>query len=129
VAAGIAAGHVNADVVPHGPPFAFGGVARHGPYTVSIDTTGLVRATGNGGLSRLGVSHLDASEIAALNRIARAARFGSMPALTQCPAAAPNSTTWIRIGVKKVTVRGACLPAYQRVFKAFVRAVKFFSSG
>jgi hypothetical protein len=123
---GLAAADVG---VPKGPPFAFGGVAAHGPYTVTIDASGLVRATGNGGLSRLGVSHLGRPQVAELNRVARAARFGSLPALTRCPAAQANSTTWVSIGSKKVTVHGACLPAYQRVFKTLVATVHFFSSG
>src|SRR5262245_55783504 len=114
---------------PHGPPFEFGGVARHGPYTVKIDGNGDVMAIGNGGLSRLGVTHLGPSQIAALNADARTAHFGSLPTTTRCSDAQANPTTWVRIGSKKVTVHGPCLPAYQHLFKALVRTVRFYSSG
>jgi len=115
--------------MPHGPPFAFGGTARHGPYTVTIDSNGDVTTTGNGGLSRIGVTHLGSSQIAALNADARAARFGSLPAMTRCPNAQANSTTWVRIANKKVSVHGGCVPGYQQLFKALVKSVNFFSSG
>jgi hypothetical protein len=87
-----------------------------------------VHATGNGGLTRIGRPQLAPTELAALNRSATGARFGSLPALTRCTAATAASTTWIRVGSKKVTVDGACLPAYQRLFKALVAAVHFYTS-
>jgi hypothetical protein len=114
---------------PHGPPFQFGGTARHGPYTVTIDSQGDVTATGNGGLSRIGVTHLGPTQDAALNADARAAHFGSLPAMTHCSNAQANSTTWVRIASKKVSVHGACLPAYQHLFNALVKSVNFYSSG
>jgi hypothetical protein len=34
----------------------------------------------------------------------------------------------VRIGGKTVTVRGTCLPAFQRVLGALVAAVRFYDS-
>lgn len=116
-----------AAATPHGPPFEFGGIARQGAYTVTIDANGDVTTTGNGGLSRIGRTHLAPSQIASLNADAQAARFGSFPPTTRCPNAQANSTTWVRIASKKVTVHGTCLPGYRRLLNALVTTVHFYS--
>jgi hypothetical protein len=113
----------------HRPPFAFGGLASHGNYTVVIATDGSVRATGDGGLTRLGMPHLSRSQLAALSKSVTRAHFGSLPASTRCVGATPATTTWVRIGSKKVTVAGQCRAAYQRLFKAFVTATHLALSG
>lgn len=108
---------------------AFGGMARYGAYAVTIEPDGAVHAAGDGGRARVGVPQLDTTEIAALVRAAARARFARMPAYTRCPGAGLRSTTWILIGARKVTVRGICVPAYQRLFKALVTATAFFNFG
>jgi hypothetical protein len=117
-----------ASVTPHGPPFSFGGIGPHGAYTVNIDINGSVHAAGNGGLTRVGSPLLAPTQLNALNRSATLAHFGGFRSLTRCAGALAASTTWIRIGSKKVTVTGTCLPAYQRLFKAFVAATHFHAS-
>ena len=107
------------------PRFAFGGVGVHGPYTVSIASDGSVHATGAEGLIR-SASHITLVQLAALDRRATLARFTSLPTLTRCPGATARSTTWIRIGSKKVTVVGTCLPAYQKLRSAFLTATNLF---
>jgi hypothetical protein len=111
---------------PHGPPFAFGGVGAHGAYTVSIAADGSVHATGDDGLTRA-AAQLPPSRLVAIDRRATLARFGGFPNLKRCSGATARSTTWIRIGSKKVTVVGTCLPAYQRLWKALVAATDFYS--
>ena len=113
---------------PHGPPFAFGGVGPHGAYTVSIAADGSVHATGDEGLIRT-ASQLLPSRLVAIDRSATLARFGGFPNLKRCPGATARSATWIRIGSKKVTVVGTCLPAYQRLWKALVAATGLYSGG
>jgi dipeptidyl aminopeptidase/acylaminoacyl peptidase len=121
--------HAATGMTPHGPPFAFGGLASHGLYSIVIATDGSVRATGDGGLTRLGVPHLAPSQLAALNRSITHAHFGSLPSSTRCVGATPATTTWIRVGSKKVTVAGTCLTAYQRLFTTFVKATHLTLSG
>lgn len=113
---------------PHGPPFAFGGYRPHGAYVVRIDGDGSVHASGGGGLTRAAVQ-VSSSQLVALDRRATRARFGSFPAYTRCSGATTNTTTWIRIGSKKVTVAGTCFDAYQQLWKAFVAATHLFFSG
>ena len=114
-------------VAQHGRSVAFGGIGPHGAYTVRIAADGYVQATGNGGLTRVGAPQLAPTQLAALDRNAALDHFGSFPDLTRCTGATAASTTWIRIGSKKVTVVGICLPAYQRLFKAFVAATRFYA--
>jgi hypothetical protein len=106
----------------------FGGLGPHGAYTVTIAADGSVRATGNGGLARVGVPRLSPSQLASLNRSATAAHFGSLPPVTRCPGVTPSTTTWIHVGTRKVSVAGPCVSAYQRLLKAFVAATRFFMS-
>jgi hypothetical protein len=113
---------------PHGPPFAFGGNGPLGPYVVAIGRDGSVHASGDGGLTRA-ATHIASSQLAALDRRAARAHFGSFPAHTRCSGATKRTTTWIQIGSKKVTVAGTCLDAYQHLWKAFVAATDFFMSG
>jgi hypothetical protein len=116
--------------VPHGPPFAFGGGAAHGPYAVTVAIDGSVHVTGSEGLMRIGVTQLGPARIAALNRLTLTVRFASLPAVTHCSGPPSNSTTsWIRVGRKKVTVHGACLSGYQRLLRALKGAVHLTSSG
>lgn len=107
----------------------FGGIGTLGPYTVTIVADGSVHATGDGGLTRVGAPQLSAAQLAALNRSVVLSHFGSLPALTRCPGATPYTTTWIRVGSKKVTVAGVeCSGAYQRLHKAFLAATRFYAS-
>ena len=97
----------------------------HGPYTVSVTTDGSVHATGADGLTR-SATQITPAQLAALEGRAALAHFDSMPTFTRCPGATARSTTWIRIGSKKVTVAGTCLPAYQQLRKAFVAVTHFY---
>jgi hypothetical protein len=113
---------------PHGPPFAFGGNGPHGAYVVRIHGDGSVHASGDGGLTRA-ATQVTSSELVSLDRRAVRAHFGSLPSYTRCNGAARNTTTWIEVGSKKVTVAGTCLDAYQQLWKAFVASTHFFMSG
>jgi hypothetical protein len=126
----VAAGHAARGRAPQGPPFAFGGSAVHGPYIVTVAADGSVHVRGGAGLMRIGATQLGSARIAALNRLALNVRFGSLPTVTHCSATPSNATpSWIRVGSKKVTVYGTCLPGYQRLLKALRAAVHLFSSG
>jgi len=109
---------------PHG--FAFGGNGPHGPYVVQVNADGSVHASGDDGLTRA-ATQITASQLAALDRRAVRAHFGSLPAHTRCSGATKNTTTWIKVGSKKVTVAGSCLVAYQQLWKALVTATRFYS--
>jgi hypothetical protein len=124
-------GPAAAAVAPHGPPFAFGGVAVHGAYMVTVATDGSVRTSGEGGLARVGVNQLGSAQIAALNRVASTIEFGNLPAVTRCPGTqSAADVSWDRIGTRKVTVYGTtCLPGYRRLLTALKASVHFFSSG
>jgi hypothetical protein len=100
----------------------------HGAYVVRVNADGSVQATGDGGLTRT-AAQIPASRLTALNTRAARAHFGSFPSYTRCAGATRSTTTWIRIGAKKVTVAGTCLDAYQQLWKAFVAATHFFLSG
>jgi hypothetical protein len=107
--------------------FVFGGNGPHGPYVVQINADGSVHASGDDGLTRA-TTQITASQLAALDSRAIRAHFGSFPAHTRCGGATKNTTTWIKLGSKKVTVAGTCLDAYQRLWKALVTATRFYAS-
>jgi hypothetical protein len=117
-----------AATTPHGPPFTFGGNGLHGAYVVQVNADGSVHASGDGGLTRA-ATRVSSSQLVALDRRATRAHFGKFPSYTRCSGATRYTTTWIRIGSKKVTVAGICLDAYQQLWKAFVGATHFFMSG
>ena len=110
------------------PAFSFGATILGHPYTVSIDRNGEVHHTGQ--LVRLATEHLTSAQMAALNRLATAIHFSTLPALTRCPGAPPApETTWVRVGLKKVEVLGTCLARYQRLLKALQAAVHVTTTG
>jgi hypothetical protein len=113
---------------PHGPPFTFGGNGLHGAYAVQVNADGSVHASGDGGLTRA-ATRISSRQLVALDRRATRGHFGNFPTYTRCSGATRYTTTWIRIGSKKVTVAGTCLDAYQQLWKAFVAATHFFMSG
>lgn len=113
---------------PKAPPFAFGGVSRVGAYAVTVTADGSVHATGAEGLTRVGAPRLTPAQLAALNRSVGLAHFGALPALTRCPGRSSGSTSWIRVGSKKVTVDGACVPVFHQLFRTFVTATRFYVS-
>jgi hypothetical protein len=113
---------------PHGPPFTFGGNGLHGAYVVQLNVDGSVHASGDGGLTRA-ATRVSSSQLVALDRRATRVHFGEFPSSTRCSGATRYTTTWIRIGSKKVTVAGICLDPYQQLWKAFVAATHFFMSG
>jgi hypothetical protein len=103
--------------------FAFGrtgGSIR--PFTVVIGIDGRVRATGAVAIARV---RLTRPQLGELNRLAAISRFGTLPPRTTCPRTLPDvAQTFIRVGPRTVHVRGACLPEYQRLWKALARAVR-----
>jgi hypothetical protein len=103
--------------------FAFGRLGGNiRPYTVSIAPDGRVRTSGPGTTGR---SKLSAVQLASLDRAATEARFGSLPAMTNCPGTLPDiATTFIRVGAKTVRVHGNCVAGYAKLFTAFSHAVK-----
>ena len=122
------AGQSAAAVTPHGPPFAFGGNGPHGAYIVQVVGDGSVHVSGDDGLTRA-ATQISPSQLVVLNSRAVHLHFGSFPPYTRCSGATSHTTTWIRIGSKKVTVAGTCLDAYQQLWKAFVAVTHFFMSG
>ena len=114
-----------AAATPHG--FTFGGNALHGSYVVQVNADGSVHVSGDDGLTR-STTQISESEVVALDQRAKRAHFGGFPAYTHCSRATKLTTTWIRIGSKKVTVAGTCFAAYQQLRTAFVTATRFYLS-
>lgn len=108
--------------------FAFGGNGPHGAYVVQVSADGSIHASGAEGLTR-SASQIALSQLVAFDRRATRMHFGSFPAYTRCIGATRRTTTWIRIGSKKVTVAGTCFVAYQQLWKAVVTATRFYVSG
>jgi hypothetical protein len=124
-AAGASAVQSAAAQTAHG--IVFGGNGPHGPYVVQINADGSVHASGDDGLTRA-TTQITPSQLAALDRRAARVHFGSFPAHTRCSGATKNTTTWIKVGSKEVTVAGTCLAAYQQLWKALVTATQFYAS-
>lgn len=91
------------------------------PFTIRIDTAGVVRATGAAPAHR----HLLTKEqLAAINRSAFVNKFQTLPAVTACPGTLPDiSARLIRVGGRTVRVHGACLTRFNRLWTALSRAV------
>jgi hypothetical protein len=92
------------------------------PYTVSIASDGRVHVSG---AATAGRTKLTAAQLASLERGAAAARFASLPAMTNCPGTLPDvATTFIRVAAKTVRVHGNCVPRFAKLLTALSRAVK-----
>ena len=92
------------------------------PYTVSIGSDGRVHVSGP---VTAGRTKLTAAQLATLDRATSAARFASLPALTNCPGVLPDiAATFIRVGARTVRVHGACVARYAKLFTALAGAVK-----
>jgi len=103
--------------------FAFGRLGGNiRPYTVSIASDGRVHVSGAASAGR---TKLTTAQLGGLERTVAAARFASLPAMTNCPGTLPDvATTFIRVGAKTVRVHGNCVPRFAKVFTALSRAVK-----
>jgi hypothetical protein len=102
------------------PSFAFGRAGGNiRPYSVTILPTGRVVPTG----VRAGNPAVSQATLRSLVGLAAAARLSTMPSLTICPQTLPDfAASWIRIGAKRVAVRGACRPAFSRLYASLARA-------
>jgi hypothetical protein len=103
--------------------FAFGRLGGNiRPYTVSIASDGKVRVSGAATAGRM---KLTAAQLTSLDRAVTDARFGSLPAMTNCPGTLPDiAATFIRFGTKTVRVHGNCVARYAKLFTALSHAVK-----
>jgi hypothetical protein len=103
--------------------FAFGQAGGNiRPFTIAIGIDGSVRASGR---ATVGRKHLTRVELGELNRLAVTSRFGALPERTNCKGSLPDfATSFIRVGPRTVRVRGGCLPAYQRLWKALADGVR-----
>ena len=89
------------------------------PYSVTILPTGRVVPSG----VRVARAAVAPATLKSLVGPAAVARLSSMPALTICPQTLPDfAASWIRIGTKRVAVRGACRPAFSRLYASLARA-------
>ena len=102
--------------------FSFGRVGGNiRPYTVSIGTDGRVHVSGPVTAGRM---KLTGAQVAALDRAVSAARFATLPNVTNCPGTLPDvAATFIRVGARTVRVHGACVARYAKLFTALTRAV------
>jgi hypothetical protein len=103
--------------------FAFGQTAGNiKPFSVTVAIDGSVSVTGR---ATVGRKHLTRVQLGELNRLAVTTGFGAMPAFTQCAGSLPDfATSFVRVGPRTVRVRGGCLPAYQRLWKALAADVR-----
>jgi hypothetical protein len=103
--------------------FAFGRLGGNiQPYTVSIRIDGRVHVSGPVAVDR---TKLTAAQLATLDRATSAARFASLPAVTNCPAVLPDiAATFIRVGARTVRVHGGCVARYAKLFTALTSAVR-----
>jgi hypothetical protein len=116
---------VAADVsaAPQRYGFAFGRTGGHiRPYTVRIANTGAVSVYGPAAVGR---SQLTPRLIGQLNLKSVQIDFAHLPKARSCAGSpADVAYTFIRVGSRTVRVRGACVPAYTRLWNALVRAVR-----
>ena len=103
--------------------FAFGQAGGNiRPFTVLIAIDGTVDVTGPVGAGRTKLTRV---QLGTLNALAVTTRFGAMPPHTTCKGSLPDfATSFIRVGPRTVNVRGGCVPAYQRLWKALASAVR-----
>lgn len=91
------------------------------PFTVTIATTGAVRATG---AAPDHVATLTKQQLADLNRIAYDVRFATIPVVTACPDTLPDvAAQFIRVGGRTVRVHGGCVRRFNKLWAALDRAV------
>ena len=91
------------------------------PFTLRIETTGVVHASGAAPAHR---SRLTKEQLAAINRSAFVNNFQTLPAVTACPDTFPDiAAQVIRVGARTVRVHGSCLPRFNRLWAALNRAV------
>jgi hypothetical protein len=92
------------------------------PFTLRIDTAGVVRATGAAPAHRRRLTKL---ELAAINRAAFVDGFQKLPLVTLCRGTLPDiATQSIRVGGRTVRVHGTCLAGFDRLWTALSRAVR-----
>ena len=103
--------------------FAFGQAGGNiQPFSIVVAIDGSVSATGR---ATVGRKHLTRLQLGELNRLAVTTGFGVLPALTLCKGSLPDfATLFVRVGPRTVRVRGGCLPAYQRLWKALANDVR-----
>jgi hypothetical protein len=101
--------------------FEFGRVGGNiQPFTITIATTGVVRATG---AAPTHVRTITKQRLADLNRIAFEARFARLPAVTACPKTLPDvAAQFIRVGGRTVRVHGSCVRGFNRMWAALAKA-------
>src|SRR5436305_11370636 len=91
------------------------------PFTLQIDTTGVVHASGAAPAHRTRLTKL---QLAAINRSAFVNDFQTLPAVTACPGTLPDiAAQVIRVGARTVRVHGSCLLRFNRLWAALNRAV------
>jgi hypothetical protein len=102
--------------------FAFGQAGGNiGPFTIAIGVDGNVRVSGS---ARVGRKRLTRIQLGELNRLAVTTGFGALPARTNCKGSLPDfATSFVRVAARTVRVRGGCMAAYQRLWKALATAV------
>lgn len=103
--------------------FAFGQAGGNiQPFSVAIAIDGSVHVTGRASVGRMRLTRVQLGE---LNRLAATTHFGALPLLTMCQGSLPDfATSFVRVGARTVRVRGGCIPAYQRLFKALAGNVR-----
>jgi hypothetical protein len=90
------------------------------PFAITVATTGVVRSTGP---APEHVGRVTKDQLANLNRIAFETQFPTLPARTACAGALPDvSDAFIRVGTRTVRVHGSCVPRFNRLWSALVRA-------
>jgi hypothetical protein len=91
------------------------------PFTVTISSTGVVRASGAAPKHLAVVSK---HQLTVLTGIAVAVRFSTIPAVTACPNTLPDvAAQLIRVEGRTVRVHGACVARFNRLWTALNRAV------
>jgi hypothetical protein len=103
--------------------FAFGRVGGNiRPFTVTISTSGVVKATGP---APVRLAKLTKQQLAVLNRVVVETAFPKLAAVTACPNTLPDvAAQFIRVGGRTVRVHGSCLARFDRLWAALTRATR-----
>lgn len=106
---------------------AFGvGGGNIAPYHVTIESTGLIRASGSMQPKQHGLSR---TEVASLSRLVRD-EFGTGLKSRQCPGTNPDvASDFIHAYDRTVRVHGTCEPRFQRLWNTLAQAVGLDASG
>jgi hypothetical protein len=122
----LAAGVMPASSAVQPSGFAFGRLGGNiRPYAVAIANSGTVRTSGAVAVNR---KKLTSAQLASLNRVATETSFVTLPKATNCRGTLPDvAATYIRVGARTVRVHGACVPRYQRLFRALQASVHISS--